>query len=234
MLHHKFSKSSATPSISDKLRQPIPIRRPFSTVGANARSVYKRQKPDSFFISYPAKQTLVVCAIFPPSFTYYFIIVKIYAKSFLYNALPLLLLHCYIVQECLYFPADIICIQNIFASSSPMKIITSDPFYSCFIYIIYLYGKNATKKIVSILHFLWHFGISVVTGIYFGIQPSPEMESLRYSFPIYYLRLYGYTIPLPTNNPHIFRCDKLISTFCPSYFYICLFYLNNTVKRCSI
>ena len=41
----------------------------------------------------------------------------------------------------------------------------------CFIYIIHLYGKNAKEKVSSILHFLWHSGISVVTGIYFGIQP---------------------------------------------------------------
>ena len=44
----------------------------------------------------------------------------------------------------------------------------------CFIYIIHLYGKNAKEKVSSILHFLWHSGISVVTGIYFGIQPKIE------------------------------------------------------------
>lgn len=29
--------------------------------------------------------------------------------------------------------------------------------------IIHLYRKNAKEKVASILHFLWHSGISVVT-----------------------------------------------------------------------
>lgn len=52
------SISSAVPSISDELRQPIPVSRSFSAVGADARSIYKRQKLDRFFISHPVKQTL--------------------------------------------------------------------------------------------------------------------------------------------------------------------------------